>query len=361
MRAERTGAGSVTNAAGEIWQLVDSSGIGGIETHMRVLTQALNAAGYRARILLLAPHGANPWLDQLRASGVPFEVLDGRFSTLLTCLRSARPALLHTHGYKAGIMGRIAARLAGLPCVSTFHAGERGRFPVSLYQWLDRLTSRLATRIAVSRPIAAQLPRPTQVVANFMSVPDLPPAPPRPRAVGFVGRFSPEKGPDLFCDIARDCPPDIHFEMFGDGAMRAPLEAEFGGRVRFHGLVSDPSAIWPRIGLLLMPSRAEGLPLAAIEAMAAGVPVAAARVGALEDLIRPGENGWLFEAGDTAAAAAAVRAWHAASAEDIARWSHAAWRTAHDRFGTQVRLPEILAIYAAASRGAVAAGTGGAP
>jgi hypothetical protein len=98
MRAERTGAGSVTNAAGEIWQLVDSSGIGGIETHMRVLTQALNAAGYRARILLLAPHGANPWLDQLRAAGVPFEVLDGRFSTLLACLRSARPAALAALG-----------------------------------------------------------------------------------------------------------------------------------------------------------------------------------------------------------------------------------------------------------------------
>ncbi len=76
-------------------------------------------------------------------------------------------------------------------------------------------------------------------------------------------------------------------------------------------------------------------------------------------MIRPGENGWLFEAGDTAAAAAAVRAWHEASAHDIARWSYHAWRTAHDQFGTKVRLPEILAIYAAASQGAVAPGARG--
>ncbi|MEW6255897.1 MAG: glycosyltransferase family 4 protein [Pseudomonadota bacterium] len=345
----------MAGAPQEIWQLVDSSGIGGIETHMRVLTQALIQSGYRARILLLAPHGANPWLGQLRAEDVPFEILDGRFSTLVRRLRTDRPAILHTHGYKAGILGRLAARLSGTACVSTFHAGERGRFPVSFYQWVDRLTSRLATRIAVSRPIAADLPQPTHVVGNFMSVPATEPAPPAARSVGFVGRFSPEKGPDVFCDIARICPADIAFEMFGDGPMRPTLERSFADRVRFHGLVSDPGAIWPQVGLLLMPSRAEGLPLAAIEAMAAGVPVAASRVGALDELIRPGENGWLFEAGDTASAAAAVTAWFTASSEDIANWSQAAWWTARDRFGTERILPEILALYRSASHGAVTA------
>ncbi|OYW35551.1 MAG: hypothetical protein B7Z45_06535, partial [Azorhizobium sp. 12-66-6] len=140
--------------AHEIWQLVDSRGIGGIERHVSVLTQALNAAGHPARVLLLADHGEHPFLAQLRAEQVPFAVLDGRFSTLLRRLRTERPRLLHTHGYKAGILGRLAARLAGVPCVSTFHAGERGRFPVSLYQAVDAATARLATRIAVSAPIA---------------------------------------------------------------------------------------------------------------------------------------------------------------------------------------------------------------
>lgn len=334
--------------AGEVWQLVDSGGIGGIETHVRVLTQALNEAGRPARAMLLAPHGPNPWLDQLRADGVPFEVLDGRFSTLLRRLRRERPAVLHTHGYKAGILGRLAARLAGVPCVSTFHAGERGRFPVSLYQWLDGLTSRLATRIAVSAPIAAELPGPVEVIGNFMPVSDEPPRPPARRVVGFVGRFSAEKGPDLFCEIARRFPPDVAFEMFGDGPMRLDLARAFGDRVRFHGLVPVPATIWPRIGLLLMPSRAEGLPMAAIEAMAAGIPVAAARVGALPDLIRDGENGWLFQPEDLSGAAAAVERWQAGTADEIARWSQTAWRTAHDLFGTKMRLPRILALYDAA-------------
>lgn len=329
---------------GEVWQLVDSGGVGGIETHVRLLADALIAAGRPTRVVLLAPHGDNPWFGQLADAGVPFEVLDGRFATLLARLKADRPALVHTHGYKAGILGRLAARLAGIPSVSTFHAGERGPFPVSLYQSLDEATSRLSRRIAVSPLIAARLPRPTAVIGNFVAVPAVQPPPPVARTVGFVGRLSSEKGPDLFCRIAQ-ATPAMPFEMFGDGPMRAELEAMAGGQVRFHGVETRPARIWPQIGLLLMPSRAEGLPMAALEAMAAGIPVAAAAVGALPDVIRHGENGWLFAPGDVAAAAAIVAHWHDASADDRARWSHAAWETVRSRFATSVRLADILAIY----------------
>ncbi len=93
-------------------------------------------------------------------------------------------------------------------------------FPsLSIYGWigLPRALRPHRGQPAHRRPIAP----PDHVVANFMSVPDLQPEPPTTRTVGFVGRFSPEKGPDLFCDIARECSPDIAFEMFGEGAMRA--------------------------------------------------------------------------------------------------------------------------------------------
>lgn len=333
---------------GEIWQFVDSSGIGGIETHVRVLARALIDAGHPARVLLLAAHGDNPWLGQLAGAHVPVEVLDGRFGTLLARLKRERPALLHTHGYKAGILGRLAARLAGIPCVSTFHAGERGPFPVSLYQRLDEATSRFGARIAVSAPIAARLPGRVAVIGNFVAVPDQPPPLPTQDCVGFVGRFSLEKGPDLFCRIAEAVRAPPAFHMFGDGPMRQWLEQAHAGRVIFHGLVRAPETIWPRIGLLLMPSRAEGLPLAALEAMAAGIPVAAAAVGALPDVIRHGENGWLFPAGDIAAATAVVAQWHAASPDQVAAMSHAAWRTVRDRFGIAASLPAILAVYDAA-------------
>lgn len=336
--------------AREIWQLLDARGIGGIERHVIVLAQALAEAGCPCRVVLLADHGDSPFLARLKAEGVAFSVLDGRFGTLLARLKAERPRLLHTHGYKAGIFGRVAARLAAVPCASTFHAGERAPFPVSLYQCFDEATSRLATRIAVSAPIAARLPQPVDILTNFIPVPAEPPPAPTSRTVGFVGRLSPEKGPDLFCALARrfadrGAPPDLSFEMFGDGPMRAELEAAHGDVVRFHGLVTEPAGIWPRIGLLLMPSRAEGLPYAAIEAMAAGRPVAASALGALPDLIRPAENGWLFPAGDLDAAEAAITTWLAGDDTARAQWSRAAWRTAREGYGTQARLGDLLAIY----------------
>lgn len=333
--------------AGEVWQLVDSGGVGGIETHVRLLAGALIAAGHPARVVLLADHGDNPWLGQLAAAGLPVTVLNGRFGTLLRRMRAERPALIHTHGYKAGILGRIAARIAGIPSVSTFHAGERGAFPVSFYQSVDEATSRLSRRIAVSRPIAERLPQPVAVIGNFVAVPAEAPAPPAADVVGFVGRLSPEKGPDLFCRIAGLSTHPPAFALFGDGPMRGELETA-AAPVHFHGLVTQPERIWPRIGLLLMPSRAEGLPLAALEAMAAGVPVAAAAVGALPDLIRHGENGWLFPPEDVGAAASIVAHWQAAAPQARAAWSEAAWRTVRNRFAIEARLPDILAVYNAA-------------
>ena len=335
--------------AGEIWQLVDSSTVGGIESHIAVLARALMAQGLPVRVMRLMDHGANPWVAQLEAAGVPHGVIGGGFSALLRRLRRDRPALVHTHGYKAGILGRLAARLAGIPCVSTFHAGERGRFPVSAYQTLDGLTSCLGPRIAVSVAIAEALPFGATVIGNFVPVPAEPPAGDRPPVVGFVGRFSVEKGPDLFCALAeRLAGRGLQFEAFGDGAMRPELEARYGAAVRFHGLVTDPAGIWPRIGLLLMPSRAEGLPLAAIEAMAVGIPVAASAVGGLPHLIADGRNGWLFPAGDLDAMADRVAAWQAQAPDARAAMAEAAWRTARAGYAVDVLVPKIRAVYAAA-------------
>ena len=114
-------------------------------------------------------------------------------------------------------------------------------------------------------------------------------------------------------------------------------------------MVSNIAEAWPQIGLLLMPSRAEGLPMAALEALAAGVPVAAARVGAMPDVIRDGENGWLFDVGDLDAIGAVVSALVArARSQSGPAWRLAAWRTARDRFGVEAGLDKTLEAYTAA-------------
>ncbi len=346
--ASRPSAAKAPAPGTAIRLLVDSSGIGGIERHVAVLVTALRRRGYDARVLLLTDHGPHAWLDQLAADGVPYDINRDGAVGLYRRLKAERIGLLHTHGYKAGILGRLVAHALGVPVVSTFHSGETGRFPVNAYQWADERTSLFAARISVSAAIAERLPFASRLIPNFVATPSAPPSGGLPATVAFVGRLSHEKGPDLFCRAAMASPADIRWIAFGDGAMREDLQKTYGGRVEFRGMVADMASAWPEVGLLLMPSRAEGLPMASLEALAVGVPVAASRVGALPDVIREDENGWLFDVGDLDAIAAIVERWSRERQTRGDAWRLAAWRVAHDHFGVEIGVDRTLEAYRAA-------------
>ena len=331
-----------------IVMLVDSSGIGGIERHIAILTAALLDSGHRPHILLLKRHGDNQWTRQLDADRLPYSFLGGGVLALARYLETTKTALLHTHGYKAGVLGRIAGVATGVPVVSTFHAGEIGPFPVGLYQRLDELSSLAARRICVSREIARRLPYKSVVIPNFTRVGDTAPTAPLPGVIGFVGRLSPEKGPEIFCRAAACSGVDARWEIFGDGPLRVALQREYGHAVLFHGFLSDTRQLWPRLGLLVISSFAEGLPMVALEAMAAGIPVAATSTGALPELIDHGRNGWLFDVGDAAALLEIVKEWRARKDAVSPQWRQAAWRTARDGFGLENGKEKTLAIYRSA-------------
>ncbi|GLI94932.1 glycosyltransferase family 4 protein [Methylocystis echinoides] len=328
-----------------IFLLVDSSGIGGIERHVATLAAGLRERALDARILLLEDHGPNKWLSQLKAASLPYGFLDGGVLGLASYVRASGAGLLHTHGYKAGIIGRFAARLSGVPVVSTFHAGEIAAFPVSLYQRIDEITSCLASRISVSAPIAERLPFASEHIPNFVVAPDLAPTQPLPARIGFVGRLSLEKGPDIFCSVAAKSSAAASWEIFGDGPMQRELEAQYANSVFFHGMVTDMKPVWEKLGLLVISSRAEGLPMVALEAMAAGIPVVASAVGAIPDVVRHGQNGWLFEPEDSEALEQIIKLWTRARETEGARWRDCAWRTARDRFGVQLGVDKTLAVY----------------
>ena len=268
-----------------ILHLVDSGGMGGIERHIEIVCDAQRAIGLDARVLLIDDHAKNTWPAGLSARDIPHAFAAGQ-RRLAAALRQQSPALVHTHGYKAGVLGRIICRVLRIPVVSSFHAGEIGAFPVSLYQRIDVLTSRLAPKIAVSAQIAARLPKPVHLVENFAPAPVGDLAASLPGSIAFVGRLSIEKGPDLCCDLAAQAPFDQHqWVMYGDGPMRRELEEKYNHCVSFRGLVTDMESQWADIGLLVMTSRAEGLPYAALEALSHGVPLLAHGVGGLPDLL----------------------------------------------------------------------------
>ncbi len=327
-----------------IWQLVDSSGIGGIESHITNLTRALNASGYVTKITLLKRHN-NPWFEQLESAKLDWQALEGGFINLIKAIKSQRPNLIHTHGYKAGILGRIAAKICNIPVVSTFHAGERGKFPVSLYQTIDEWSSFLGERIAVNDIIADKMPFKTQAIRNFILTKPHDTTTQKPLVVGFVGRLSHEKGPDLFCKIAKSTNPSIPFHVFGDGPMREQLEAQHKNRVTFHGIATNMSQVWPQIGLLLMPSRAEGLPMAALEALSNGIPILASNVGALPQIIEPNSTGWLHNYDDLTAMVSSVEYWVNLAPQTRIQISQNCIEHVTKYFGTDEPLFQILNIY----------------
>ncbi len=326
----------------EIWLLLDSRGMGGIESHVAALAEALCRSGHPACVVFLEDHGAHPLDARLDECGIPRRVLRGGFAGLRVALRE-RPMLVHTHGYKAGLLGRLACRLAGVPVVSTFHSGDPGRGRVRLYDALDRWSAPLAPAIAVSEEIAARVRGGAERVDNFVTLPAQAVGPHAGR-VAFVGRFAKEKGPHHFCTVAAAI-GDGQFDLFGDGPLWDELEPTFGDIAAFHGAVDDMPQRWPEIGLLCMTSRHEGLPMAALEALAHGIPVAAFAVGGLPDLIEHGRNGWLVPPGDTAAMTATVAQWRLLPESTRQEIAAAARSTVASRYTPEAQLEHVLAVY----------------
>ena len=117
----------------EIWILIDSRSIGGIETHVNNLIKGLNESSYNIRVVLLQDYGTHPIFNNNKLLHIPITKLTGGAATLYKALRQHQPQLIHTHGYKAGILGRCFAYFLKIPVVSTFHAGEPGVGLVRLY------------------------------------------------------------------------------------------------------------------------------------------------------------------------------------------------------------------------------------
>ncbi len=238
------------------------------------------------------------------------------------------PDLVHTHTAKAGALGRTAARLRGLPCLHTYHGHVlHGYFTPGIDAAVAAVERALAGRCwhqALTRSQWHELHRIAGIgrAARWavlpVPVPPIPvaPAPPRPvPVVGWLGRLVPVKDGDLWLDTlaALQAGGPVEGLMCGSGPERERLEAKaaaLGLRVRFAGVVPAATAL-AGMDVLLMTSRNEGQPLAAVEAAGAGIPVVAPPVGGLADLAR---DGLVWPARrEPAALAAAVRMAHGMS------------------------------------------------
>ncbi len=121
------------------------------------------------------------------------------------------------------------------------------------------------------------------------------------RIITFIGSLVWQKGVDILIRAFRDVKekfPDAELVLVGDGREKNNLQKisrELGVRANFLGYREDPGSVLEKSAVLVLPSREEGFGLALLEAMAAGVPVVASRVGGIEEIVEHGYNGILVE------------------------------------------------------------------
>ena len=127
--------------------------------------------------------------------------------------------------------------------------------------------------------------------------------------VGHMGAFTAEKGQDVAVAAAallQSSLPRARFILAGEGPLLENVRANATKNVTLPGFVSDRAAFFASLDVFIMPSRSEAWGMAALEAMAHGVPVIASDIGGLAELVEDGNGGWLVRPGDDAALARAI-------------------------------------------------------
>lgn len=294
--------------------------------------------------------------------------------------------VVHTHSAKAGAVGRIAARRAGLPVVHTLHGFPfhdfQSRVRRAVYIDVERRLGRITdVFLAVGSTVAAEAIRlgiaradKVRVVPSSVDT-GIPPATEQSRAtarallevpqdalvVGTVGRLDYQKAPEHFVEAARRVRTQgVQFLWIGSGAayadtQRRIVRAGMADRIRLLGDRDDVARLLPAFDLFAMSSRYEGIPCALVEAMVVGVPAVATAVNGVPEVIIPGQTGMLARAGD-AGSLATVIDYALARPEQARRWA----REARDLVVTRWAPRELAAILEPAYHEAMAGQRAGA-
>jgi len=321
--------------------LTSSTFFGGPERQMLGLATALPER-FRSVFLSFSEDGkCAAFLDRARDQGFKAEALNhdtphlhAAIGELTMRLRGMGAHVLCCHGYKATLIGRLAARRVKIPVISISRGWTGETFRVCWYEAMERLTLRWMDRIVcVSEGQAAKVRRAgvpldritdarnairtdrfaknraeaREVLRSLFS------QPPR-QFVAAAGRLSPEKGIGVLIEAAAlvgDRDRSIGFVVFGDGQLRAELTRAItsqglSDRFVLAGFRPDLDHLFPGFDLLALPSFTEGLPNVVLEAFSAGVPVVASAVGGTPEVVIDGENGYLVPPDDPSALATRI-------------------------------------------------------
>lgn len=305
-----------------VLEVLGNAIVGGMEMWVERFVERLPRD--RFRVTVLCPF-ESPITDRLRARGLQVHVLPMPEEMAWSSVNQTRELveklgvdILHAHLPNAHLLAGLAGRLSGRPVLTTIHGRDISPLDLEVHRAVASHFSMvcwhsyaLATGLGLERRHVSCEPngvdtdvfQPMDRRGTLHRDLGLPPDAP---LVGFVGRLSPEKGPEVCVQAAQvlhATHPDAHVVFVGEGPCRHGLgelveAAGLEGVVHFAGVRADMAQTCNEFDVVVSTSHTEALPLALLEAMACAVPVVATRVGGVSDLVVQGQTGWLVEAGD---------------------------------------------------------------
>ncbi len=292
---------------------------GGRETAVAALAESLYALHHPVEVLAVLDAGseasAHPFVERLRDAGVPVRApmlrpraYADEARTLREAVRETGAAVVHSHGYRTDVVAALALGKSGVALVSTAHGFTGGGWKNRLYELLQSVAwRRFAAVVAVSDPLSRSLvargipEHRVRTIRNAWRPPQEPIRAVEARrrlgigdaevALGWVGRLSPEKGPDVaLAALAALRNARVRLHVLGAGRLQGELEnlarrLDLADRVRWHGAIPEAGALISAFDLFLLSSRSEGTPMVLFEAMASGTPIIATAVGGVPDVL----------------------------------------------------------------------------
>ncbi|NOZ95653.1 MAG: glycosyltransferase family 4 protein [Acidobacteria bacterium] len=309
--------------------------LGGVQMIAYHLLRELSRRGHEVRVISRRDHPGLP--RRQTAFGIPVlrldhheRVAEGDLNSIACAagqlhgeVQDFRPDLFHIFSIGSNLLFRERVpALKSLPLVMTFHGELRSEFPPGslLHGAVDAARGVSTCSRAVLSSLTSRFPQHApklRSIQNGIPIPGAPPDSPHASStLLFVGRLAPEKGADLAIaamPVLAAADPDLRLVLAGDGSERDRLQGQarrigVGDRVRFLGW-QPPARIQELLSsaaMLLMPSRTEGLGIAAIEAAARCRPVIASRAGGIPEVVLDGVTGLLVEPENPRALANAV-------------------------------------------------------
>lgn len=296
--------------------------VGGLETVVRLLSRGQRLQGDSVTVVAVveATVQDSAFVAALESDGTPAEVIHvsargywHEWRVVRRLCKAEKPDIVHSHGYRPDIVDSMAARSIGIKTVTTVHGFTGGGLRNRLNERLQvRSLRRFAGVVAVSQHMTERLRRAgvpgsrIHVIPNAYdrSRPLIERSLARERLgqtvdgeflVGWVGRLSREKGPDVLIDaLSRLSGKGVRVVMIGDGPERRAIEARasalgIGDMIRWLGSVADAGALFPAFDAFVLSSRTEGIPVVLLEAMAAGVPIIATSAGGVPEMLSESE------------------------------------------------------------------------